>query len=141
MAAPPLGARIGRALCLDAAAIKAGALMVGDMNPLHHDDAVAAASRFGELIASGAHTSALLAGLLGGGFAGEGQDGPGAVGVEYRVQFRAPVRVGRAMQMQWQVVRLQPRRSGTLATMAGSITDVLTGAQAVTAEIQVLYFG
>ncbi len=140
MAAPPVGARIERALKLDAAAIKAGALMVGDTNPLHHDEAVAAASRFGELIASGAYTAALLAGMLSNGFGDESKDGRGQVGVDYQVQFRGPVRVDREMRMEWSVTGHEQRRSGTMAHMEGRIVDVATGVPAVTATLNALYF-
>ena len=115
--------------------------MVGDMNPLHHDDAAAAASRFGELIASGAHTAALLAGMLGSGFGDEGKDGLGQVGVDYQVQFRRPVRLDHEMRMEWVVTAHEPRRAGTLARMEGRIVDVESGKDAVTAELSVLYFG
>ena len=141
MAAPPVGARVERVLRLDAAAIKAGARAVGDMNPLHHDDAAAAASRFGELIASGAHTSALLAGMLSLGFGDEGEDGRGQVGVDYHIEFRRPVRVDREMRMTWVVMAHEQRRSGTMARMEGSIVDVEDGRPAVTATLNVLYFG
>ena len=141
MAAPPVGARIERPLLLDAAAIKTGAAMVGDFNPLHHDDGVAAASRFGELIASGAHTAALLAGMLGGGFGDEARDGRGQVGVEYRVQFRAPVRVDRLMRMEWLVAEHETRRLGVLARMEGRIVDTQTDVAALLADLSVLYFG
>ena len=140
MAAPPIGSRLERDFRLDAAAIKAGATMVGDMNPLHHDDAMAAASRYGELIASGAHTSALLAGMLGGGFGEEGLDGRGQVGVDYRVQFRGPIRVGQLMRIEWVVMAHEPRRSGTIAQLEGRILDVETGKAAVEATLTVLYF-
>ncbi len=138
MSAPPVGTRIERPLRLDAAAIKAGATTVGDMNPLHHDDALAAASRFGELIASGAHTAAILAGILGTGFGDE--DGRGQVGVDYHVQFRRPVRVDHEMRMAWVVAAHEPHRSGTLVRMEGSIVDAADGKAALTATLSVLYF-
>ena len=140
MAAPPVGARVERELRLGAAAIRAGATMVGDMNPLHHDEAVAAASRFGELIASGAHVSALLAGMLGSGFGDEAKDGRGQVGLEYRVQFLGPVRVGRGMRMEWVVTAHEQRRSGTIARMEGRVVDAEDGGVAIAAELAVLYF-
>jgi acyl dehydratase len=140
VAAPPLGARLEQPLLLDAAAIKAGARLVGDMNPLHHDEAVAAASRYGELIASGAHTAALLAGMLGSGFGDEGRDGRGQVGVDYSVQFRRPVRVGRPMRMEWLVTALEPRRSGTIVRMEGGIVDMADDGMALTAKLTALYF-
>jgi len=40
------------------------ARLSGDANPLHVDEMVAARARFGEIIASGQHTGALLMGLL-----------------------------------------------------------------------------
>ncbi len=40
------------------------AAQVGDFNPLHHDLAEAKRSRFGGLIASGAHTTAMMLGSL-----------------------------------------------------------------------------
>jgi acyl dehydratase len=36
---------------------------VGDTNPIHHDPEFAASSRYGRLIASGTHATALLLGL------------------------------------------------------------------------------
>ena len=140
MAAPPLGARLQRDLRLDAAAIKAGAHMVGDLNPLHHDEAFAAASRYGELIASGAYTSGLLAGLLSVGFGEATENDHGHVGVDYHVRFRGPVRVDRLMRMEWVVAALEERRSGILATMAGQIIDTTDDATVLSAEMKLLYF-
>ena len=141
MAAPPVGARLTRELRLDAAAIRRTAASVGDLNPLHHDAEVAAASRFGELIASGAYTSGLLAGLLSEGFGDEAADGLGHVGVDYKVRFMRPVRVDHPLRLDWEVVSLEPRRSGTLARLEGRITDVMDEAIAVSAEMMLLYFG
>ena len=140
MSAPPVGARLSRELRLDAAAIRATALLVGDLNPLHHSAEFAAASRFGELIASGAYTSALLAGLLSEGFGNEADDGVGHVGVDYKVRFSGPVRVNRLMRLDWVVVALEPRRSGTLARLEGRITDTTDNAIAISAEMMLLYF-
>ncbi len=140
MAAPPLGARLQRDLLLDAAAIRAGAEAVGDMNPLHHDETAAAASRYGELIASGAYTAALLAGLLSSGFNDQANDGSGQVGVDYQVRFRGPVRVNRLMRMEWVVSALEERRSGVLAHMTGQIVDTIDGSVVLSAELRVLYF-
>ena len=140
MAAPPIGARMERDLLLDADAIRAGARLVGDMTPLHHDPPFAAASRYGEMIASGAHTSALLAGILSNGFDDEANDGRPMVGVDYKVSFRGPVRVSRGMRMDWIVMAHEPHRSGVIARLEGRIVDAETAAVALTAEMTVLYF-
>lgn len=140
MAAPPVGARLSREIRLDAAAIRTTALHVGDLNPLHHSVEFAAASRFGELIASGAYTSGLLAGLLSEGFGDEAADGLGHVGVDYRVRFIGPVRVDRLMRSDWTVIGVEPRRFGTLARLEGRIVDTTDGAIAVSADMTLLYF-
>ena len=140
MAAPPLGATLQRELRLDAAAIKAGAELVGDFNPLHHDEAFAAASRYGELIASGAYTSGLLAGLLSIGFGEDTKDSHGHVGTDYHVRFLGPVRVDRLMRLVWKVAELQERRSGVVARMEGRIVDTTDNATVLSAQLKVLYF-
>ncbi len=140
MAIPELGARIERTLVLDPAEIRAGAELVGDANPLHHDADYAASSRFGGLIASGAHTAAVLAGLVTQGIGGKLADSPGAVGVEYQVRFLAPVRAGQSLRLEWAVVALEPRRSGTLVRLEGSMRDAASDAPLLTASMAVLYF-
>lgn len=140
MAAPPVGARLTRELRLDADAIRATALQVGDLNPLHHSAEFAAASRFGELIASGAYTSGLLAGILSEGFGDEAADGCGHVGVDYKVRFKGPVRVDRLMRLDWVVAAVETRRSGVMARLEGSITDTTDDAVAVSAEMLLFYF-
>lgn len=140
MALPEIGARIERTLVLDPETIRAGADLVGDANPLHHDADYAARSRFGGLIASGAHTAALLAGLMTQGIGGPLSGGPGAVGVEYQVRFVAPVRAGQSLIMQWTVTAHEPRRSGTLVRLEGSIRDAATAAPLLTASMLALYF-
>ncbi len=142
MSLPPVGARMSHELRLDAPAIKAGALLVGDFNPLHHDEAFAARSRYGGLIASGAHTSALLAGLVSRGYGQAEHGARPVVGVDYSVQFRGPVRVDQVMRMEWMVESHEARRSGTLVRMQGRIVDAADDALvALTAALTVFYFG
>ena len=60
-----IGETFSATLALSADSVKTFATLVNDLNPLHHDEAYAAQSRFGGLIASGtqptAHFMALLA--------------------------------------------------------------------------------
>ena len=136
--APPVGTWLHRDLLLDAAAIGAGASLVRDRNPLHHDAAFAATTRFGGLIASGAHTSALLAGLISD-LLTEGGYGP-AVGVEYRVRFLRPVHVDRRMRMEWVVTGSDPAQSGDLVRLSGRIVDAQDGRVALSGEMTCLFF-
>ena len=140
MTVPRAGDRIEQEMSLDVATIRAGARLVGDQNPLHHDEAIAAASRFGELIASGAHTSALLAGLVSQGFGPATQDDRGCVGMDYAVRFVAPVRSGRRLHLSWTVEKIEVRRPGTVATLVGRIADLSDDAVLMTARMTLLCF-
>jgi acyl dehydratase len=61
----------------------------GDYNPIHIDAQFAAASEFGERIAHGAWSGALISALLSGRF-----PGPGTVYRSQQLTFRTPVRLG-----------------------------------------------
>src|SRR5690606_40419386 len=66
--------------------------MSGDRNPLHYDEAAAAASPFGQLIVQGGVTSAVLNAVV-----AEDLPGPGTVFLHVEWDFRAPVRPGDAI--------------------------------------------
>jgi acyl dehydratase len=61
----------------------------GDRNPIHHDQEIASASRFGGLVVQGGVTSGLLNALV-----AEQLPGPGSVFLEVHWRFLAPVRPG-----------------------------------------------
>ena len=61
--------------------------MTGDRNPLHYDNALASASRFGGIIVQGGVTSGLLNALV-----AEDLPGPGSVFLHVDWSFKAPVR-------------------------------------------------
>ena len=61
----------------------------GDRNPLHYDEAVAKASRFGEIVVQGGVTSAILNAVV-----AEDLPGPGTVFLQVNWSFKAPVRPG-----------------------------------------------
>ena len=61
----------------------------GDRNPLHYDETVAKASRFGEIVVQGGITSAILNALV-----AEDLPGPGTVFLQVNWSFKAPVRPG-----------------------------------------------
>lgn len=63
--------------------------MTGDRNPLHYDNAVAAASPFGEIIVQGGVTSGILNAVV-----AEELPGPGTVFLNLDLSFRSPVRPG-----------------------------------------------
>jgi acyl dehydratase len=61
----------------------------GDRNPLHYDEAVAKATKFGEIIVQGGVTSAILNAVV-----AEDLPGPGTVFLQVNWSFKAPVRPG-----------------------------------------------
>src|ERR1700728_1808649 len=79
-----VGSCVSKEVDFNAADISAQAISTGDTNPLHHDARYAATTRFGGIIASGAHISALLLSMLGGYFADKGLH----VGLEFILRFR-----------------------------------------------------
>jgi acyl dehydratase len=114
--------------------VRAFASLAGDTNPLHHDDAAARASRFGELIVSGTHTTALLLGLTASHFAQYG----GVVGVGFTMQFVRPVAAGSRVELAWEVTAVaQKSRGRQLLDLLGAVTDA-QGRPCVTATGQVL---
>jgi acyl dehydratase len=61
----------------------------GDRNPLHYDEEVARASRFGGIVVQGGVTTAILNAVV-----AEDLPGPGTVFLEVHWSFKAPVRPG-----------------------------------------------
>ena len=92
---------------------------VGDSNPVHHDPAFAAATRYGRLIASGTHTTALLLGLTASHFSQNGS----MVGLEFWVRFRRPIYADETILLEWLVVKVSPNEKlkGEVVELRGRI--------------------
>ena len=103
----------------DAAGIAAFAAMAGDMNALHHDPATAAQTRFGGLIASGAHMTAVLMGFGASMVTRDHQ----SVGLEFAFRFERAIPADTATTLTWTVVAAEPhaKLGGTLLTIDGAI--------------------
>ena len=61
----------------------------GDRNPIHYDEALARATRFGGIVVQGGVTSAILNAVV-----AEDLPGPGTVFLNVNWNFRAPVKPG-----------------------------------------------
>ena len=86
---PDEGARATRSRQVTSEDIALFTQISGDRNPLHYDEELAAASRFGEIVVQGGVTTAILNALV-----AEDLPGPGSVFLQLDLSFLAPVRPG-----------------------------------------------
>lgn len=95
----------------------------GDENPLHTDSAVAQRARFGEIIASGQHTSAHLMGMLATYFS-RNDDGirREMLCLNMNFAFKHPVFADQDILLQWRVASVEPKEKlqGLLAHLDGT---------------------
>ena len=78
-----------RSLTLTAEDVEKYAEITGDHNPLHFDEAFAAATPFGKLVVQGGLTTGILNALV-----AEDMPGPGTVFLSHDIKFVAPVFIG-----------------------------------------------
>src|SRR3954447_19235257 len=89
--------------------------MTGDRNPLHYDEPLAAASRFGGIIVQGGVTSGLLNALV-----AVDVPGPGSVFLHVDWAFKAPVRPGDEITAEVEV--LEARSDKPITRLRTTIT-------------------
>jgi acyl dehydratase len=88
----------------------------GDRNPLHYDQVLSSATRFGGIIVQGGVTTALLNAVV-----AEDLPGPGSVFLNVNWNFRAPVRPGDTIEARVEV--LEAREDKPLTKVACLITN------------------
>jgi len=98
-----VGQRAQRSRAVTARDIELFTELTGDRNPLHYDEARAAASRFGGIIVQGGVTSGLLNAVV-----AEDLPGPGSVFLHVDWSFRAPVRPGDTITAEVEVLEVRP---------------------------------
>ena len=101
------GERFSTEVTLTPESVAGFARDVGDDNPVHHDPQFAAGTRFGRLIASGPHTTALLLALTAAHFSKRGA----MLGLEFWQRFRKPVFADETILLEWLVVKVTPSAS------------------------------
>lgn len=84
-----VGDEATRALEVTTERVQMYAEITGDRNPLHFDEAFAAQTRFGRLVAHGGITTGILHALV-----AEDLPGPGSVFLSQEWKFTAPVYIG-----------------------------------------------
>jgi 3-hydroxybutyryl-CoA dehydratase len=111
--------RFSSTVTLDPSEVRRFALAVGDTNPIHHDAGAAAASRFGRIIASGTHTTALLLALTASFFSTRGA----MLGLDFWVRFRRPIFADETIFLEWLIIRVTSnlRLGGDVVELRGRI--------------------
>lgn len=119
-----------------AEAIRTFATLIGDTNPMHHDEA-AGTAKFGGLIASGSHSSSVLMGNAAAWISEYGE----SVGLGYAVRLRRPILAGTTAVIEWQIVSIErsTKPRGTIAKLEGRLLSG-SGEVAVTATTDCLFF-
>lgn len=113
--APRVGQRAERTRRVVAEDIGRFTEMSGDRNPLHYDEELAAASRFGEIVVQGGVTTAILNAVV-----AEDLPGPGTVFLNVNWDFRAPVRPGDTITGRVEVTDV--RLDKPITTLATTVT-------------------
>lgn len=109
------GERFSSEVTLTPPDVSAYARSVGDDNPVHHDPLFARSTRFGRLVASGTHTTALLLGLTASHFSKRGA----TLGLEFWVRFKRAVFADERIRLEWLVVRVTPN-----AKLGGDVVEL-----------------
>jgi acyl dehydratase len=99
--------------------VAAYAHAAGDDNPVHHDPQFAMSTRYGRLIASGTHVTALLLGLTASHYSKAGA----MVGLEFWVRFRRAIYADETIRLEWLVVKVTPNKKlkGEIVELRGRI--------------------
>ena len=86
---PVVGQKASRTMTVTAEHVRMYAQLTGDYNPLHFDEAFAARTKFGRLVAQGGLTTGILHALV-----AMDMPGPGTVFLSQDWKFTAPVYIG-----------------------------------------------
>ena len=113
--APRVGQTAERSRLVESEDIRLFTEISGDRNPLHYDEAAAAASRFGEIVVQGGITSAILNAVV-----AEDLPGPGTVFLQVDWKFTAPVRPGDTITGAVEV--LEAREDKPITKLATTVT-------------------
>lgn len=103
-----VGQRASRTLTVTAEMVEMYARMTGDRNPLHFDEAFAAATPFGKLVVQGGITAGILNALV-----AEDLPGPGTVFMSQELTYTAPVFIGDTIVGEVEVLKVHETKPVT----------------------------
>jgi acyl dehydratase len=116
-----IGEQCSKQLALSEDNIRSFATRVEDFNPLHHDAAYAAQTRFGGLIASGTQPIAHFTAMLANHFDGARQP----LGLEFGMKLKKAAYAGDTLSMRWEITEAHWKDSlqGDLVTLRGEVRN------------------
>jgi acyl dehydratase len=94
-----VGQKASRTMTVTAEHVRQYAEITGDYNPLHFDEAFAASTKFGKLVAQGGLTTGILHALV-----AMDMPGPGTVFLSQNWKFTAPVYIGDTISAEAEVL-------------------------------------
>jgi acyl dehydratase len=115
---PAVGDRARRTRRISGRDIELFTELTGDRNPVHYDEDVARASRFGSIIVQGGVTSGLLNAVV-----AEDLPGPGSVFLETHWRFLGPVRPGDEITAEVEVLEARADKPVTRVRTTISLAD------------------
>jgi 3-hydroxybutyryl-CoA dehydratase len=127
--------RFSTTITLTPSDVSAFARAAGDHNPLHHDAAAAARTRYKRQIASGTQTTAQLMALTATHFSKRGE----MVGLDFSFRFKKPIYADETIELEWLVVRVKdaPHLHGEVVDLRGRVRNS-AGETAIGAKGRVL---
>jgi 3-hydroxybutyryl-CoA dehydratase len=129
-----LGDTFGRSVTITETHLVQSCGILADTNPLHADEEFAKKSRYGGRILHGMMTSAIMGGPIGMYFYGTA-----IAYLEHNARFKAPVRPGDTLKIEWKVSALhpKPKHGGGIVELVATATNQ-AGVIAVEADGKVL---
>ena len=113
-----VGQKATRSLTITQDHVRTFAEMTGDYNPLHFDEAFAAGTKFGRLVAQGGLTTGILHALV-----AMDMPGPGTVFLSQNWKFTAPVFIGDTVTAEAEVLSLHDSKPVSQLGMTVSRQD------------------
>src|SRR5512147_2281956 len=120
-----VGQKASRTMTVTPGHVAGYAEMTGDYNPLHFEEAFAAQTKFGRLVAQGGITTGILHALV-----AMDMPGPGTVFLSQDWKFTAPVYIGDTVTAEAEVISVHPSKPVTqlrVRITRGDGTTVLEG--------------